>query len=137
MRKMKHILNTLLLFIILSFVNNSYCQEDERWKMITTDRNRFIYLDSKTIEIKENENKEKFIQCWLKEIPTKKEIVNERELKYVMKNSVFYCAERKIKFIETYTYYRDNTSSLDTAAVFINTIVPESLAEILFNFVCK
>ncbi len=134
---MKHLINILFVLTIILFVKSSYCQEEDRWKMITTDRNRFIYLDTKTIENKENENKEKFIQCWLKEIPTKKEIVNDKELKYVMKNSVFYCTERKIKFIEAYIYYRDNTFSLDTTAVIVNTIVPESLAEILFNFVCK
>jgi len=54
-----------------------------------------------------------------------------------MKNSVFYCTEKKIKFIEAYTYFRDNTYSLDTVSVYINTIVPESIAEILFGFVCK
>lgn len=133
----KHTLFILFILILLSLVRNSYSQEDERWKLVTTDRNRFIYLDSKTIENKENENKEKFIQCWLKEIPTKKEILNDKEIKYVMKSSVFYCSERKIKFIEAYTYFRDNTNTLDTVAVTVNTIVPESLQEILFNFVCK
>jgi uncharacterized protein with ParB-like and HNH nuclease domain len=134
---MKHTLYILFVLTLLSFVKNSYSQEDERWKLITTDRNRFIYLDSKTIENKENENKERFIQCWLKEIPTKKEFLNDKEIKYIMKNSVFYCSERKIKFIEAYTYFRDNTNTLDTVAVTVNTIVPESLSEILFNFVCK
>ena len=134
---MKNTFSILLLFIILSFTINSYSQEDERWKMITTDRNRFIYLDTKTIENKENENKDKFIQCWFKEIPTKKEFVNDKEIKYVMKNTVFYCSEKKIKFIEAYTYFRDNTNSLDTTSFIVNTIVPESLAEILFFSVCK
>jgi hypothetical protein len=134
---MKHTLNILFVIILISFVKNSYCQEEERWKMITTARNRFIYLDTKTIENKENENKEKYIKCWLKEIPTKKEFLNDKEIKYVMRNSIFYCSEKKFTFVEAYTYFRDNNYSLDTVSVTVNTIVPESLEEILFTFVCK
>jgi len=130
---MRHLSTILLLFIILSFARNLYSQEEDiRWKLITTYRNYFYYVDTKTIE-----TKEKFIQCWIKEIPTKKVLVDDKEVKYRLKNSQFYCAEKRISFFETYTYFRDDSNSLDTVAVNVNTIIPETLQEILFNSICK
>jgi hypothetical protein len=129
---MKHLSSILLLLVLLLLTRISYGQEENRWKMITTDKNYFIYIDTKTIE-----NKDSVVHCWLKKIPTKKESLNDKDIKYILKNCLFFCGEKKFKFFESYTYFKDNSYTLDTTAFNVNTLIPESVEEILFYSVCK
>ena len=125
----------LIIVFLFSFGAKSYSQQDDRWYYFAQGDDNKFYVDKETIDYDNYFNK---YTVWVKivfDIPVY-DSYNDRYRVYELRKWVLNCKARTNSETEVYIYYDDN-DNYHMSKSNSYTIPPESIAETLYNILCK